>query len=34
MVSYAELPHTIRFVGAVEPLLDHPFKVTLAEKLW
>ena len=32
--SHAQLAHTIRFVDAVEPLLDHPFKVTLAEQLW
>ena len=31
---HAELPHTTRFVETVEPLLDHPFKVTLAEQLW
>lgn len=31
---HAELPHTIRFVESVEPLLDHPFKVTLSEQLW
>ena len=31
---HAELPHTIRFVETVEPLLDHPFKVMLAERLW
>ena len=31
---HAELPHTVRFVDAVEPLLDHPFKVTLSEQLW
>ena len=31
---HSELPHTMRFVDAVEPLLDHPFKVTLAEQLW
>jgi quinol monooxygenase YgiN len=31
---HADLPHTVRFVDAVEPLLDHPFKVTLAENLW
>jgi quinol monooxygenase YgiN len=30
----AELPHTVRFVETVEPLVDHPFKVTLAEQLW
>ena len=31
---HAELPHTTRFVDTVEPLLDHPFKVTLAQRLW
>jgi quinol monooxygenase YgiN len=31
---HAELPHTVRFVETVEPLLDHPFKVILAEQLW
>ena len=31
---HAELPHTVRFLEAVEPLLDHPFRVTLAEQLW
>ena len=31
---HAALPHTRRFVEAVEPLLDHPFKVTLSERLW
>jgi quinol monooxygenase YgiN len=31
---HAELPHTLRFVETVEPLLDHPFKITLAEQLW
>jgi quinol monooxygenase YgiN len=31
---HAELPHTVHFVEAVEPLLDHPFKVTLSERLW
>ena len=30
---HAQLPHTLRFVAAVEPLLDHPFKVTLSERL-
>ena len=30
---HAELPHTKRFVEIVEPLLDHPFKVTLSERL-
>jgi quinol monooxygenase YgiN len=31
---HAELPHTVRFVETVEPLLDHPFKATLSEQLW
>ena len=31
---HAGLLHTVRFIETVEPLLDHPFKVTLAEQLW
>jgi quinol monooxygenase YgiN len=31
---HAELPHTVRFVESVESLLDHPFKATLAGRLW
>jgi quinol monooxygenase YgiN len=31
---HAELPHTVHFVEAVEPLLDHPLEVTLSEQLW
>jgi quinol monooxygenase YgiN len=31
---HLELIHTIRFSETVEPLLDHPFKVTIAEQLW
>ena len=31
---HAGLPHTVRFVASVEPLLDHPFKASLAERLW
>ena len=31
---HAELPHTVRFLKAVEPLLDHPFQATLSEQLW
>jgi len=31
---HAELPHTVRFVDSVEPLLDHSFNVTLADQLW
>ena len=32
--AHAELPHTVRFVAEVEPLLDHPFKVTVSEQIW
>ena len=32
--NHAELPHTIRFLESVEPLLDHPFKVTLSKQIW
>jgi quinol monooxygenase YgiN len=32
--QHAALPHTVRFVASVESLLDHPFNVTLAERLW
>ena len=31
---HAELPHTVRFLEAIQPLLDHPFKATLSEQLW
>jgi quinol monooxygenase YgiN len=31
---HVALPHTVRFAETVEPLLDHPFKATLAEQLW
>ena len=31
---HAELPHTVRFIATVEPLLDPELKVTVAEKLW
>ena len=31
---HATLPHTVRFLAMVEPLLDHLFKVTLSEQLW
>ena len=31
---HAELPHTVRFVAEVEPLIDHPLKATLAEQIW
>lgn len=28
---HATLPHTVRFVERVEPLIDHPLEVTRAE---
>lgn len=31
---HAGLPHTVRFLASVEPLLDHPFKASLVEQLW
>jgi quinol monooxygenase YgiN len=31
---HAELPHTLRFLAQVEPLLDPPLKVSVAEQLW
>jgi quinol monooxygenase YgiN len=31
---HAEQSHTVRFVEAVESLLDHPLKVTLSDRLW
>jgi quinol monooxygenase YgiN len=31
---HATLPHTVRFLASIEPLLDHAFKATLAERLW
>ena len=31
---HAGLPHTVRFLEAIEPLLDHPFKASLTEQLW
>lgn len=30
---HAGLPHTLRFTSVVEPLLDHPFKVSLTGKI-
>ena len=30
---HAGLPHTVRFVARVEPLIDHPFDVTRAEAI-
>jgi quinol monooxygenase YgiN len=30
---HAGLPHTVRFVERVEPLIDHPFDVTRAEQI-
>ena len=31
---HAGLAHTVRFIEAIEPLLDHPFKVGIAARLW
>ena len=30
---HAVLPHTVRFVARVEPLIDHPFDVTRTEQI-
>ena len=30
---HAALPHTLRFVERVEPLIDHPLDVTRAERI-
>ena len=32
--QHAELPHTVRFLANVGPLLDHPFKASLVAQLW
>lgn len=32
--QHAELAHTVRFLSAIAPLLDHPFKATVSEQLW
>ena len=29
--NHARLPHTVRFIERVEPLIDHPLDVTRAE---
>jgi len=29
--NHAKLPHTVRFIERVEPLIDHPIDVTRAE---
>jgi len=31
--NHAGLPHTVRFVGRVETLIDHPLEVTRAERI-
>ena len=31
--SHAGFPHTVRFVGRVEPLIDHPLDVTRGERI-
>jgi quinol monooxygenase YgiN len=30
---HAGLPHTVRFLDCVEPLIDHPLNVTRAERI-
>jgi quinol monooxygenase YgiN len=30
---HAGLPHTVRFLDCVEPLIDHPLDVTRAERI-
>lgn len=30
---HASLPHTLKFLAAVEPLIDHPIRVSLTEPL-
>jgi len=30
---HAQMPHTVRFIERVEPLIDHPVDVTRAEPL-
>ena len=30
---HAGLPHTVRMVSRVEPLIDHPFEATRAEQI-
>ncbi len=30
---HTELPHTVRFVERIEPLIDHPLDVTRAEMI-
>jgi quinol monooxygenase YgiN len=30
---HAGLPHTVRFLARVEPLIDHPLDVTRAERI-
>jgi quinol monooxygenase YgiN len=31
--NHAGLPHTVRFLERVEPLIDHPLDVTRAERI-
>jgi quinol monooxygenase YgiN len=31
--AHAALPHTVRFIERVEPLIDHPLDVTRAERI-
>jgi quinol monooxygenase YgiN len=31
--THATLPHTVRFIERVQPLIDHPLDITRAERL-
>jgi quinol monooxygenase YgiN len=31
--AHARMPHTVRFVERVQPLIDHPLEVTRAEQM-
>ena len=30
---HADLPHTVRFIGRVEPLIDHPLDINRLERI-
>ena len=31
--AHAELPHTVRFLERIQPLIDHPFEATRAKPI-
>ena len=31
--DHAGLPHTVRFIERVEPLIDHPLNITRSERI-